>query len=125
MANGSGKFEAGLVAEGARNAGREEGYWQFVAYEKAINQHLTIVSVDGRVLVGNPGMKAVLSYAEPQGINPDILVLFLDIIQTPGPWPQRLTWAPCAYSHIFRGKGLYKEAQITDGEISVTVPFVH
>jgi hypothetical protein len=66
--------------------------------------------VAGDVLVGNPGIKAVLTMKEPQGINPAILMLDLHLVQEPGMWPQVLTWVPAKYNRVMPPKSTNIEA---------------
>lgn len=56
--------------------------------------------VIGEVRVGNPGIIAQLFPKEPQGINPDILLLDLVLVQQPGIWPEVLTWVPARYDKV-------------------------
>ncbi len=56
--------------------------------------------VVGEALVPNPGVKAHLCVREPQGINPDILLLDLHLIQEPGMWSQVMTWTQARYDKI-------------------------
>ena len=56
--------------------------------------------VIGEILVGNPGIQAQLSVKEPQGINPNILLLDLHLVQQPGLWPQVMTWVQVRYDKI-------------------------
>lgn len=53
--------------------------------------------VTGELFVSNPGVWAKLHVREPQGINPNILMLDLHLFQRPGMWPQVMTWAQCRY----------------------------
>ncbi len=65
----------------------------------------------GEVQVGNPGIVAMLCPKEPQGINPDILLLHLILIQRPGIWPQVVTWVPARYDKILFNS-TYKSVEI-------------
>lgn len=56
--------------------------------------------VIGEVLVGNPGIQAQLNMREPQGINPNILFLDLNLIQQSGMWPEVMTWVPVRYDKV-------------------------
>lgn len=49
--------------------------------------------VAGDVFVSNPGIIASLTMRAPQGINPTILILDLNLIQRSGMWPQVMTCA--------------------------------
>ncbi len=44
--------------------------------------------VIGKVEVPNPGVEVILVIRRPQGINPQILLLDLILIQRPGVWPR-------------------------------------
>lgn len=54
----------------------------------------------GEVQVGNPGIVAMLCPREPQGINPDILLMDLILVQQPGIWPQRVVWVTARYDKV-------------------------
>jgi len=54
--------------------------------------HLT-----GEVYVANPGVDPLLVTAEPQGINPRVLLLDLYLCQKSGIWPQVLVWKPVRF----------------------------
>ncbi|WP_116812179.1 hypothetical protein [Steroidobacter cummioxidans] len=53
--------------------------------------------VVGEVELGNPGMVAQLVYRQPQGINPTILLLDLEVEQRPGTWPDKIEWVKVRY----------------------------
>jgi hypothetical protein len=53
--------------------------------------------VIGEVLVGNPGVEVRLVRKAPQGFNPVILLLDLEMRQLPGMWPMVMTWKPVRY----------------------------
>ncbi|MCC2113971.1 MAG: hypothetical protein KDJ16_18190 [Hyphomicrobiales bacterium] len=53
--------------------------------------------ITGEVLVPNPGVEPLLVPTEPQGINPQILMLDLYLCQKPGFWPQVLVSKPVRY----------------------------
>ena len=73
----------------------------------------------GEVFVGNPGVEALLTPKQPQGINPRIFLLDLHLIQKPGMWPQVMTWVQARYDFIIRpGEPPYSENGRTD--ISLT-----
>jgi hypothetical protein len=61
------------------------------------------VHVVGEVRVPNPGVEAQLTYREPQGFNPSILLLDLRLHQRPGIWPQMITWKPARYDAVLGG----------------------
>lgn len=67
----------------------------------------------GAVLVANPGVEAVLSYREPQGVNPAILILDLHLVQKPGIWPQVMTWADVRYDKVYcPDEPLYSQVEV-------------
>lgn len=51
----------------------------------------------GEVQVPNPGVEVLLVPSEPQGVNPEILLMDLLLIQRPGSWPQAEIWAQGRY----------------------------
>lgn len=67
--------------------------------------------VVGEVQVGNPGIFAMLCPREPQGINPEILLLNLILVQRPGLWTQVVTWVPAQYDKILLNS-VYKSVDI-------------
>lgn len=76
--------------------------------------------VTGSVFVPNPGVEPVLSDKVPQGINPEILLLDLRLIQRPGTWPQVLAWKPVRFEKS--GKVRYTKVSIcTSGEVCETI----
>lgn len=69
--------------------------------------------VIGEVFAGNPGLQAELCPKEPQGINPDVLLLDLHLVQRPGDWPQMMTWKQARYDKILGPRSpRYKEVEI-------------
>lgn len=89
-------------------------YRDFHAIEYSLSGKLAVYYVGGEVLVGNPGIEAVLNYHVPQGTNPKILMLDLCLIQRPGVWPAVETWVSTKY--IRMGKpGQYTDVQILGG----------
>ncbi|WP_457797581.1 hypothetical protein [Methylocystis sp. S23] len=76
--------------------------------------------VIGKVLVGNPGILAQLCYKEPQGFNPNILLLDLHLVQQPGMWQQVMTWTTARYDDIIGPNGpIYEEVEIFSDNVSV------
>ncbi|MDJ0616240.1 MAG: hypothetical protein QNJ63_05700 [Calothrix sp. MO_192.B10] len=67
--------------------------------------------VVGEVEVGNPGIVAKLYPRVPQGINPEILLMNLVLIQQPGIWPQIVTWIPARYDKVIMNS-MYKRVNI-------------
>lgn len=75
----------------------------------------------GEVYVPNLGVEPHLHYAEPQGINPEILLLDLHLIQLPGAWPRVFVWKQVRYDRVIT-KG-YTEVEIRcDGNVLARVP---
>jgi hypothetical protein len=126
MADSSTEYEAGMAtAATLKTKSKSKPYRNFYAYEHAISSKLLLVRVAGEVLVGNPGIVAVLRYAEPQGINPAILLLRLDLIQKPGLWPTLMTWARAKYSALLIKKGAYKQVTIVNDDLgSITIDVI-
>jgi hypothetical protein len=56
--------------------------------------------VSGDVLVGNPGVQPILTMREPQGINPAILILDLNLVQQPGMWLQVVACASARFDRV-------------------------
>lgn len=125
MAESENRYEGGLAASASFKAkDKSEPYRNFHAIEHAVSGKLLLVKVWGEVLVGNPGIKAVLRHAEPQGINPAVLLLRLDLIQEPGIWPTLMTWVQARYAAILPKKGHYEQVTITNqdlGDITIDV----
>lgn len=80
--------------------------------------------VVGKVLVGNPGVLAQLSVKHPQGINPDILLLDLHLVQQPGVWPQVLTWKQARFDEVLTSSSpSYTNVEVFfDGESIANIP---
>ena len=69
--------------------------------------------VTGEILVGNPGIQTQLCVREPQGNNPNILLLDLHLFQRPGMWPQVMTWVQARYDRILTPGSLkYEQVEI-------------
>ena len=49
------------------------------------------IHVVGDIVVANPGVEAILTMRQPQGINQFILILDLSLSQRSGVWPQVIT----------------------------------
>lgn len=121
MAEDSREYQGGL-AEAADAAVHGGSYRNFVAYEHPISSHITLVTVRGEVLVGNPGIEARLSRILDE--NPNILVLRLDLMQRPGFWPQVQVWAPAVYEAALLDDGPFETCDVIHGEvIVVSIPF--
>jgi len=85
--------------------------------------HLHVV---GELLAPNPGVEALLTVKEPQGINPGVLLLDLHLIQKPGMWPQVMTWVQARYEKtLVPVSPKYSEVQVSlNGNPLITVPVV-
>jgi hypothetical protein len=83
--------------------------------------------VIGEVYVGNPGVQAELHVKEPQGINPDVLLLDLHLVQRTGMWPQVMTWVQCRYDTVLlKGTPQYTDVEIhLDGAVIATAKVDH
>lgn len=73
-----------------------------------------LLSVVGIVDAPNPGAHPRLSYAEPQGCNPKILLLNLVYDQEPGIWNQVITPKPVGYSMTLSDCDIYDQLTIID-----------
>ncbi|MET3712021.1 hypothetical protein ABIC65_002733 [Sphingomonas trueperi] len=104
-------FDAGLVESGDVSVA-EQRFRNFVAVQDVPPQKTLFIEVLGEVLVGNPGIDVELSYAIPQGINPQILVLRANLIQKAGLWPQLMTWKPARYFSLLQKYDQYSEVQV-------------
>lgn len=80
--------------------------------------------VVGQVKVSNPGIVCEMRYKEPQGINPDIVLLELILIQRPGYWPQVTTWADAKYDKVMK-TAHYTNAEILYEDSSIASLVVH
>ena len=78
--------------------------------------------VVGEVQVGNPGIVAMLCPKEPQGINPDVLLIDLVLVQQPGVWPQLVTWVPARYDKIVQDSRYERVDIFCEGEKIADVP---
>jgi hypothetical protein len=67
--------------------------------------------VIGEVLVPNPGVNTLLLQKVPQGINPNIFLLDLILVQQQGVWPQVTTWVEARYDKFLTGSS-YNLVQI-------------
>lgn len=78
--------------------------------------------IGGEVTVANPGVQAVLTKRQPQGINPAILLMELNLVQKPGTWMQNITCASVTFSEqIPAGMPRYTTVEISskDGPIKI------
>jgi hypothetical protein len=77
----------------------------------------------GEIQVGNPGIDVLLTEMQPQGINPEIILLDLHLIQRPGLWPQHVVTKLAQYE---KPGSRYLEASVLYGSTTVaTVPVIN
>lgn len=86
--------EAGMSVDRKVNT-RDWYAWNNLMPPKPDDFHVT-----GWVEVANPGVDPHLIYRTPQGINPDIILLDLVLVQKPGVWPQVVVWKQVRYDEI-------------------------
>ena len=125
--DGDQKRYDGGVAEAGGGPGTEEEsrFRNFVAIQDVPPQRTLFLTVEGEVWVGNPGVEVSLSYAVPQGVNPTILLLRVDLAQRPGMWPQVMTWKPCEYRTMLEEHGQYRQVQLTHPQMQgITIDVV-
>lgn len=123
MAQGT-TYSGGLAEVGtSRLAKPPSHYRDFHAIQYSLSSKFAVYYVGGEVLVGNPGIEALLYYRVPQGTNPKILMLDLCLVQRAGVWPSVETWVPAKY--IRMGKpGQYTDVHIlggTAGDLTIKV----
>lgn len=104
-------FEAGLVESGDVKIA-EQRFRNFVAVQDVPPQKTLFIEVLGQILVSNPGIDVELTYAIPQGINPQTLLLRVNLVQEAGLWPQIMTWKPARYFSMLQKYDQYTEVQI-------------
>ena len=76
--------------------------------------------VVGEVFVANPGVQGELCVREPQGINQNILLLDLHLVQRPGMWPQVMTWVQCRYDKVLGPNSLkYTDVEVFHNGASI------
>lgn len=68
--------------------------------------------VVGDVIVANPGVVPVLTMREPQGINSNILVLDLQLVQQPGIWPQVLSCVQARFDRVVVRQSNYTSVDV-------------
>jgi hypothetical protein len=87
-----------------------------------------VLHVAGEVLVNSPGHRAVLTIKEPQGSNPEILLLDLTVLPLEGFHSQVLTWVVVRFELVLGPHRRYEQVQIIDAngrETTVDVEDVH
>ena len=76
----------------------------------------------GEVQVPNPGIDVLLTKRSPQGINPQVILLDLHLMQRPGLWPQHVA---IKQAHFEEWRARYSEADVLiGGSIIAHVPVV-
>jgi plastocyanin len=76
----------------------------------------------GEVQVPNPGVDVLLTERVPQGINPQIILLDLHLVQRPGIWPQHVV---NKQAHFEKLRAKYSEATVFMGtSVIADVPVV-
>jgi hypothetical protein len=99
----------------------EPGYRSYEAWIDLMPRANETLHVKGEVTVPTTGYKAKLVEAEPQGINPAILLLRLELTKAPGRAGDVVTTLDVRYSRLHAKQ--YKEVQIEEeGHPSKTVP---
>lgn len=78
--------------------------------------------VVGEVLVGNPGVEAILTPKQPQGINPTMLLLDLILIQRAGFWAEVQTWVQARYEKVVAGNPYKLVTVYSDGKPIAEMP---
>lgn len=78
--------------------------------------------VVGQVEVGNPGVIGELRYKSPQGVNPDIILLDLVLIQRPGIWPQMMSWIEVRYDKVMKSAHYTNATIFYDGAVIQEIP---
>jgi hypothetical protein len=69
--------------------------------------------VVGEVYINNLGAQVELCPKVPQGINPNILLLDMHVVQRPGVWPQVMTWVQCHFDRVIvPGNDKYTDVEI-------------
>lgn len=82
--------------------------------------------VVGDVLVSNPGVTALLTMREPQGINPNILMLDLTLVQQPGVWPDLIAHVQAHFDRVTpSGSSKYSSVDIFLGSTNKIVTIDH
>ncbi len=99
-----------------------ERFRNFSAVQDVPPQKTLFIHVNGEIYVSNPGIDVELVTAEPQGSNPNILLIQANLIQKPGIWPRVFTWKPARYTSWMVDDGQYGEVQIIAPFGSHTVP---
>lgn len=117
------EFAAGM-AKTSRLPNTMERFRDFVAIQDVPPQKTLFLNVSGKIYVPNPGVDVELNYAEPQGINPTILLLNATLSQRPGIWPQVFVWKNAHYVSGIIQHNQYAQAQIQLNDETHTVDVI-
>ncbi len=101
------------------STGAETGNWY--AWVDSMPPPHGGLHVFGEVQVGNPGIDAVLRPSEPQGINPEILLLDFSLVQEPGIWPQIVTKTHALYYQEAVGNPYTNVSILSEGVSIATI----
>ena len=104
------KYEAGLAA----CAEFETRNWS--AWNNLRPPLPNTFSIEGEVKVPNPAVDVFMAVAEPQGFNPEVLLLDIHLLQRPGTWPARPVWRAVAYRRIIGATGYTRVDLRHDGD---------
>ena len=112
-------FVAALAALSAKASAddKPKDYWRAWAVTEGDKTKLV---VEGIYNDGGPGLVVSLQDADPQGINPKILLLDLKTSKLPGVWPTVVHAVPAYYSKAPYKYGKYDSVQIRypDGNLT-------
>jgi hypothetical protein len=110
---------AGLAAltgtAAAQNAPADQPQDRWRAWAITEGKETKLV-VEGIVSEGGPGIVATVKPAEPQGINPKVLILKMTKASLPGIWAALLTPIPACYTEVPYRNGKYSSIEIQYGD---------
>jgi len=69
----------------------------------------------GEVKVPNLGVEILVAAADPQGFNPEILMLDLHLVQRSGAWPMQEVWKQAVYRRPIGAAGYTNADILCDG----------
>lgn len=78
--------------------------------------------IRGEVEVPNPGVRAVLTRSNPQGINARVLLLDLTLVQRPGYWPRTIVWTVAEYDEVIGAEGYTQADILSEGTVIASTP---
>ena len=101
----------GTLARAQRVGPAEEpkDFWR--AWSTTAGKQKTL-TVEGIHRNGGPGVVAVLKPAQPQGFNPKILILKLELQTLPGVWPAIAIPIPACWKDAEYEKGRYTSVSV-------------